>query len=113
MKVGWLIGIISLWVIGTLVAGICANAWAAPDIVTPLDTLMRPLMATSLWQGIISAIGTVFSADFWDALWQMVAWSYPFGGTFWLLIRYLLLIPLSIAVVFSIGLATIRGVSSS
>jgi len=113
LKIGFLIGVISLWVIGTLIAGVCAMAWAGEGVSTPLDTLMRPLMASSLWEGIISAIGTVFSADFWNALWQMLSWSYPFGGTFWLLVRYILLIPLSIAVAFSIGLATIRGVSSS
>lgn len=113
MKMGWLIGIISAFVIISFIAGVCENAWFGTDAVTKLDILMRPFMATSIVDAIRTFAGTLFSAEFWGALWAILWCQYPFSGILWMMVRYTLFIPLSIAFIFSLGLATIRGVSSS
>jgi hypothetical protein len=113
MKTGWLIGIISAFVIISFIAGVCENAWYGTEVVTKLDVLMRPFMAAGVWEGIKAAVGTVFSTDFWDTLWDVLWWNYPFDGTFWMLTRYIMFIPLSLGFIFTLALAVVRGVSSS
>jgi len=122
MKTGWLIGIISAFVIITFIAGVCENAWYGAEAVTKVDVLMRPMMATGVWEGIKAAAGTLFSVTFWNTLWDVLWWNYPFGdpegmetlaGTIWGIARYAILLPLSLGFVFSLGLAVVRGVSSS
>lgn len=113
MKTGWLIGIISAFVIITFIAGVCENAWYGEDAVTKIDVLMRPMMATGVWEGVKAAIGTLFSTTFWDTLWDVLWWNYPFDGTFWQITRYIMFLPLSLGFVFTLALAVVRGVSSS
>jgi len=113
MKVGWLVGIISAFVIISFIAGVCENAWYGTEIATKLDVLMRPFMAAGVFEGIKAALGTVFSKVFWDTLWAIFWWNYPFTGTVWELTRFIIFIPLSLGFIFSLGLAVVRGVSSS
>ena len=110
MKQGWLIGIISAFVIISFIAGICENAWYGGDVATKMDILMRPFMAAGIVEGIKSAIGTIFSVEFWDTLWDVLWWNYPFSSTFWVMTRYILFLPLSLGFVVSLALAVVRGV---
>lgn len=114
MKPGWLIGIVMAFVILAVVFGIANNAYMGEEATSTLDVLMRPLMQTSLWGTVKVAVGSLFTTDFWDALWTVLWWNYPaiFHDN-WLIARYVFFIPLSIGFLFSIGLAIFRGVSSS
>jgi len=113
MKTGWLIGIIAAFVIISFIAGVCENAWYGSEVVTKLDVLMRPFMASGILEGIKAAVGTIFSVEFWDTLWDVLWWNYPFGGTFWMLTRYIIFIPLSLGFIFTLALSVVRGVSSA
>lgn len=114
MKPGWLIGIIMAFVIFTVVFGISEDAYMGAEETSKLGVLMKPFMQAGVIQGLLTAVGSLFSLTFWDTLWAIFWWDYPsvfHGG--WLIFRYIFFIPLSFGVVFSIALATIRGVSSS
>lgn len=112
MKPGWLIGIIVAFVLLSFVVGLCENAYVGNDVISKLDILMRPFMQTSIVEGIKAFFGTMFSAEFWETLWDIFWWDYPFFTGEWAMARYIFFIPLSIGFLFSLGLATLRGVSS-
>lgn len=113
MRTGWLIGIIAAFVIISFCAGVAEMAWYGADVVTKLDVLMRPFMASGILEGIKAAVGTIFSVDFWNTLWDILWWNYPFTGEAWMLVRYIIFIPLSLGFIFTLALSVIRGVSSS
>lgn len=112
MRPGWLIGILVAFVLIAFVVGLCENAYVGAEITSKLDILMRPLMQTSIWNGIKAFVGSLFTAEFWQTLWSIFWWDYPFFTGTWGIIRYIFFIPLSIGVLLSLGLATLRGVSA-
>lgn len=113
MKPGWLIGFIVAFVLLSFVVGLCENAYVGAETISKLDILMRPVMQTSIWESVKAFVGSLFSAEFWQTLWSIFWWDYPFFIGEWAVARYIFFIPLSIGFLFSLGLATLRGVSSS
>jgi hypothetical protein len=111
MRNHWLIGIAFVFVIATIVGAIGMMVSNVTDF-GPLDILMRPMHETSLLGAIKATVGMIFTPACWDALYQVVTWNMPFMSGGWLIIWFIMFIPITIAFMFSLLLAIIRGVSS-
>lgn len=85
VKPGWIIGVIMLFIVLQVIAGICEMA--APlsaSAVSRLDVLLNPS-----WTDITGIVGN---------LWGMFVFDYPFFAGTWQLARYIFFIPVSIGV---------------
>lgn len=116
MKAGWIIGIVMAFVLLQVVMGIAELSTASLEEgdVSKLQTLTElgaPTQAGFVGF-VVGAVSMVFSAEFYDILWEMFMWQYPsiFIGAYELL-RYAFFLPVSVGVVVSLLLAAVRGVS--
>lgn len=109
----WTIGIMVIFVVLTVMSGICEYTVFGDD-----DTsLLQRLMTTPDISETTSIVGAVFGYigfgwDYLQTLWDVLWFDYSFFQGQWLLVKYILFYPVSIAFVISIILA-IRGVGSN
>ena len=113
MSSRWFIGFITAWVMMTVIACICEMTFLSDSEIGILQQLLSPEFPDYK----IPIIGQVagFLSVAWDyirILWTMFWFDYPmFQGTF-ALVRYMLLLPISVGVVVGLVITLIRGVSS-
>ena len=114
MKSSWIIGLWMLFIGGALLSGILELQYlgGSESVVGVFNKIMSvPSLANMSFFEVTGAIiGIVWSwiQAFWDVLW----WNYAFFDGSWAIIKWLLLYPLSAAMVVSTVLAIGRGVSS-
>ena len=85
VKPGWIIGLVMLFVVLQVIAGICEMA--APlsaSAITRLDVILNPS-----WTDITGYAGNI---------WSMFWFDYPFFTGTWQLARYIFFIPVSVGV---------------
>lgn len=86
MRIGYIIGIVMLFGIFQLIAGIVEQvAPLSSTAISRLDILMNPQ-----WTNITGYVNN---------LWSMFWFDYPFLQDSWQLVRYILFIPVSIGVI--------------
>lgn len=113
MRTGWIIGLVSAFVIFTIIACICEMNYIDEGDMSKLQQLLQPDFPDYKVPILGQIAGFVTVAwDYIRILWGMFWWDYPFFTGGWALVRYMMFIPLSIGMVVSLVLATFRGVSS-
>lgn len=113
MKPGWIIGFVMAFVIMTMIATICESSVIGPGDMTKLQQLMQPNFPDYKIPIIGPFIGFISVAwDYIKILWGMFWWDYPYFEGAWGIARFVFFIPVSIGMVVTLVLATIRGVSS-
>ena len=113
MKPGWIIGLASAFVIMQIIAGVCEMGYVGSGEVGLFQQLMQPNIP-DVKIPVIGQIAAFFSIT-WDyivVLWNMFWFNYPFFQGTWSIVRYIFFVPVSVGVVVSLVLATVRGVSS-
>ena len=112
MATKWLIGMVTLWIICTVISLFLeAQQYGSSEVAT-LYTLLTPDIP-SFWNPIGAAIAYITVAwDYISVFWSMFWWDYSFFTGGWELVRFILFIPLSAGIIVSLVFATIRGVSS-
>lgn len=114
MKTGWIVGIITAWVIMLIFSIICDQAWFSGSTLANLTQLMSPSFpATSIpvIGPIIGAVAAVWG--FIQALFTVLFLRFDFWSGNYLLLWYIFCLPAGVGVVVSIVLGVFRGVSSS
>lgn len=113
MKPGWIIGFVMAFVIMSVIASICEMNTISAGDMTKLQQLLQPDFPDYKIPIIGQVAGFISVAwDYIKILWSMFWFDYPFFEGAWALARYILFIPISIGMVVTLVLATIRGVSS-
>lgn len=114
MKSSYFIGLAIMFVVFTLISGICEADFAkGTESVTLLQQLVQPPMVDS--STFIGAIASYVNIgwDYVSILWKMFWFDYSFftGGAEWF--RYVFFIPISIGLVLTLVLSVLRGVGSN
>ena len=102
----WVVFLAAFWVVGSLICGLMEGAWLGPGEESVIESVMECKLFTS--EDITGRIAGAFSGTLWSGLLNMASWNYGiFYGT-WELVRWILLMPLTIVVVYSVILQTAR-----
>lgn len=113
MSTKWLIGLIMLWGMFTVIAGICEQStYGATEV-----GLVQQLMTQPEFTSTFGVLGDAYTAMSWagneiKVLWNMFWFNYPFFEGQWQTIRYIVFMPVSIGVIISMFFA-IKGTSST
>ena len=114
MKMSWLIGITSLFIVLSLISGVIEGVYlgGAEDTQTVLESLFSPATpSTTTLLGIdVTALAATW--NWFTALFGLLFFDYAFFDGEWQIIRWIIFIPVGLATVISIVLALVRGVSS-
>ena len=113
MSTKWLIGLLLMWGVMTLISGVLESTTLGENEVGILQGLMTSPTVTSSTDFLGAATswinyGTNFIGNLWDVFW----FNYSFFQGQWLIVKYVIFMPISVALAFSIGLAIVRGVGS-
>jgi hypothetical protein len=113
MKTGWIIGIVTAWVLLAIFGLICDQAWFDGSTLGTLTTLMHPHFPASN----IPIVGLVVGAitvlwDWIQALFVIIFLKFDFFSGPYMLIWYILCLPAGIGVIVSIVITVMRGVPS-
>jgi len=115
MSPKWLIGILIMFLMCTIFSGIMEATYLGSEEASVFERLLfvEALTTGSAWEGIQNIFVGVFSAplQFMGALWDVFTFDYAMYTGDYIIVRFLLL-TITIALVVSLTLAWIRGVSS-
>ena len=102
-----------LFVILQVIAGICEMQYIGVGEITKLQSLMSPDFP-DYNVPIIGAVASFVTVawDYIQVLWDMFWFDYPFFAGAWMIVRFIFFIPVSIGMIVSLVLATVRGVSA-
>jgi len=106
MKTSWVIGLIMLFIIMTVISGICEMTYLPATEESRLWVLLHPFEG---FRSILDLPEMVF--DWAVNLWGMFWFDYAFFQNEWIIVKYLFW-SISIGLIWSI-LSTIRGVGSA
>lgn len=111
MKTSWFIGLFMLFGMLQLISGVIEMTTLGEGEVSTLQALMTaPVVDLS---NPISALTSVMSVgwDYLGNLWDVFWFNYSFFQGQWLLVKYIVFIPISIAMIISLVMM-LRGVGS-
>jgi hypothetical protein len=113
MKTGWIVGIVTAWVILFIFGLICDQAWFNGATLGSLGTLMHPQFPASS----IPIIGLVVGAitvlwDWIQALFTIIFLKFDFFSGTYMIFWYIFFLPAGIGVVVSLVITVMRGVPS-
>ena len=114
MKTSYFIGLAILFVVLTLISGICELDYAkSTGSITLLESLMKPDIP-SYFNPIGAVVAYVTVAwGYVQTLWSMLWFDYSFFTGGWIWIRYIFFIPVSLGLVLTLVLSVFRGVGSN
>lgn len=87
----WLIGILTLFIMFTLISGLIEGAYLGPNEVTTLQNFVRPPLTEpgKMW--------TWLTEHVWDVLW----FDYAFFSGGWVIFKYAIFWPISAGILVS------------
>ena len=101
MSPKWTIGLITLWVILSLLGGIIEYAYLGAAEESKLEVLLSPLLAESIWDKVGSMVGAVVTMDWWNAVAGMLLFDYAMFQGAWVIVQWIFFLPLAIAIIVS------------
>ena len=109
MNPKWIILVVSIWVVLGLMGGVMEGAYMGNDEHSTLNCLVtsQVMSATTLW-GRISGIFT--DGEFWSALLKLITFDLAMFVGAWEIFKWILFLPLTIALVLTIALAIIGAI---
>ena len=112
MSIKWIIGLMTAFVILTILSGIIEMQYLGTSDAGILHNIITAPKITT-FNDPISIVVTLATAtlNIAKALWQAFWWDYAFFQGYWVIIKYALFWPISIGIIVAFLLA-IRGVSS-
>lgn len=112
MKTSWMIGLVTLFVVLSIIAGVMEMNYLGTEGLSRLQMLMQPdVPAYTNPIGAVSAYFTV-GWGYIQNLWGMFWFDYPMFTGVWGIVRYVIFLPVSIGVIVSL-IFIIRGVGSN
>ena len=114
MKTSYFIGLSILFVVLTLISGICELDYAKSiGSITHLEALMKPDIPS--YNNPIGAVAAYITVawSYVQTLWSMLWFDYAFFDGGWIWIRYIFFIPISIGLVLTLVLSIFKGVGSN
>lgn len=113
MKTGWIVGIVTAWVVLFIFSLVCDQAWFDGATLSTLNQLIHPTFAASsipVIGLIVGAIGVVWG--FIQALFTIVLLRFDFWSGSYMILWYIFCLPVAIGVIVSLVLSVFRGVPS-
>ena len=114
MKTGWIVGIVTAWVILFIFSLVCDQAWFEGSTLSTLNSLMHPQFPSTSIPVIGVVIGAVTVLWGWiQALFTVIFLKFDFWSGNYMLLWYIFCVPVGIGIIVSIVLAVFRGAPSS
>ena len=113
MKMGWVVGIVTAYVVLLIFSIICDQVWFNGQTLATLNSLTQFHMATSTIPVIGPIVGVLAGVkDFLDALAKVIFLKFDFWSGNYMLAWYIFCLPVGIGVVVTIILSLVSARSS-
>jgi hypothetical protein len=114
MKTGWIVGIVTAWVVMAIFGVICDLAWFDGATFSSLTQLTNPSFPASSIPVIGVIVGAIAAVWSWiQALFTVILLRFDFFSGSYLILWYIFCLPVSLGVIVSLVLVTFRGVPSN
>lgn len=114
MKTGWIVGIVTAWVILFIFNLVCDQAWFNGSTLSTLNQLMHPSFPASSIPVVGVIVGAITAVwNFVQALFIVLFLRFDFWSGEYLILWYIFCLPVGIGVVVSIVFSVFRGVPST
>ena len=114
MKTGWIVGLVTAWVLLFIFSLVVDQAWFDGSTLSTLNQLVNPSFPAStipVVGVIVGAIGAVWG--FIQALFTVILLRFDFWSGIYMLGWYIFCLPVGVGVIVSMVLVTFRGVPSN
>ncbi|KKN26132.1 hypothetical protein LCGC14_0877770 [marine sediment metagenome] len=112
MSPKWLIFLLTVWVFGGVFGLILEGGYLGDDQGSVINVLLNSKVITAT--GVLGKIAGVFTdTAMWGAIGSLLVWDFAFWEGSLEIVRWIIFIPVTIAMLFSMLMAWIRGVSSA
>ena len=113
MKMGWVVGIVTAYVVLLIFNIICDQVWFDSQTLATLNPLTNFHVGTSTIPVIGPIIGTLDAVkDFIDALAKVIFLKFDFWSGNYMLAWYIFCLPVAIGVIVTVILSLVSGRSS-
>ena len=114
MKTGWIVGIVTAWVVLFIFGLICDMAWFEGSTMSTLNNLIHPSFPASSIPVIGVVIGAITAVWNWvQSLFTVLLLRFDFWSGSYMIFWYIFCLPVAIGVIASLVLVVFRGASSS
>ena len=113
MKTGWIIGLVTAWVVLFIFSLICDQAWFDGATLSTLNQLIHPTFPASSIPVIGVVVGAIAAVwGFIQALFTIILLRFDFWNGSYMILWYIFCLPVAIGVIVSLVLSVFRGVPS-
>jgi len=114
MKTGWIVGLVTAWVIMLIFGLICDQAWFEGATMSTLNELIHPSFPSSSIPVIGTVVGAITVVWNWiQALFTIILLKFDFWSGPYMILWYIFCLPVGVGVIVSIVITVIRGASST
>ena len=107
MRLSWgLAFLMGIWITASLLCALCEGAWAATDEQTVLDDVFNSRLFQA--EDAFGKVWGLFSPDLWGALLKAATFDFEIFYGDWAWVRFIVFMPISIAVVVTFALTMYR-----
>jgi hypothetical protein len=114
MKTGWLVGIVTAWVVLFIFSLVCDQAWFEGSTLSTLNSLIHPSFPSSSIPVIGTVVGAITVVWSWiQAFFTIVLLKFDFWSGNYMILWYIFCLPVGVGLIASIVLSVIRGTPST
>ena len=114
MKTGWIVGIVTAWVLMLIFDIICDQAWFNGATLTSLTSLMHPSFPASSIPVIGVVVGAITAVwGFIQAFFTVLFLRFDFWNGSYMIAWYIFCLPPAIGVILSLVVTVFRGAPST
>lgn len=114
MKTGWIVGVVTAWVLMLIFSIICDLAWFDGSTLSILNTLMHPSFPASSIPIIGVIVGAITVVWGWLQAFIIVLFlRFDFWSGSYMILWYIFCMPVGIGVIVSLVITVFRGAPSS
>lgn len=112
MSPKWMIFLVMLWVCVSMFGAVLEGSFLGGDEQSHLNVLMNAKILTSTTV-VGKIVGAFTDLEMWQAIAGILIWDFSFWEGSYEIVRWILFLPVSIGILFSLITVWVRGVGAS
>jgi hypothetical protein len=110
MKTGWIVGIVTAWIVLFIFGLVCDQVWFEGSTLSTLNSLMHPQFPSTSIPVVGVVIGAITVLWGWiQALFTIIFLKFDFWSGQYMLLWYIFCVPVGIGIIVSVVLSVFGG----